>query len=138
MTKYSDYIKDRIEKDKEWFFGEVHQETNKYFKFKHYISDDEVIVITNNIKHIKGNPVLVVDSNKAVYLKDWQIRKVRNFAEGVYGYAVKLNRNYFKPYTFRSDFEDMMFDEENTFDTMVQTAKQQDEVNMPIAQGWKD
>lgn len=135
MTKYSEYMKQRAAKDEEWFFGETHHTSNKYFTFKHYISDDEVIVITNNIKMVKGNWVLVVASNKAVYLKEWQIRSIRNYDMGIYGYAVKLNRKFFKPYTFRSNFEDIIIEEEETFDTMVQIAKEQDAVNMSIAQG---
>ena len=46
--------------------------------------DDEIIIITSNIKIIKDTPVLVVGNNKAVYLKDWLIREVRNYNLDIY------------------------------------------------------
>lgn len=129
---YSDYLKDRKQKDRDFFYGEGNTKnvSNKYFKFKHVLDDDNCIVVTNNIKFIKGNPVLVTGNNQAVYLKDWQLRSVYNYWEGIEGYAVKLNRKYFKPYTFRFDFDDMAFDKNNTFDDIMDVAREQDSVNM--------
>lgn len=69
MSKYSEYLKSLKAKHIEKFFGEVKQKSNKYFTFNHYVDEDNVIIITNNIKYIKSNPVLVVDNNKVVYLK---------------------------------------------------------------------
>lgn len=79
MNSYSDYLKERKLKDLKWFFGEdIKMISNKYFKFTHVIDIDNIILITNNIKIIKGNYVLPVDNNKGVYLKDWQVRPVHN------------------------------------------------------------
>lgn len=132
MSKYSEYIKSRKEKDLEFFFGEVTKKSNKYFEYNSIIDEDNIIIITNNIKTIKGNMVMIVDNNKAVYLKDWQVRRVHNFYNGVSAFAVKLNRKYFKPYTFRFDFEDMVFEQEETFDSLKECAAEQ---SYPIALG---
>ena len=135
MSKYSEYLKGLKAKHIEKFFGEVKQKSNKYFTFNHYVDDDNVIIVTNNIKYIKGNPVLVVDNNKVVYLKDWLVEPVRNYYNGIYAYATKINRKFFKVYTFKNDFEDMAFEKETTFDDLVEIAKEQDEKNMSIALG---
>lgn len=90
MSKLGDYIKQQKEKDIQKFFGEIKHTSNKYFTFNRIINDDEIIIVTSNIKIIKGTPVLVVGNNKAVYLKDWLIREVRNYNLDIYDYAVKL------------------------------------------------
>lgn len=126
MSGYSDYLKERKSKDLKYFLGEdIKMISNKYFKFTHVIDNDSIILITNNIKIIKGNYVLLVDNNKGVYLKDWQVRPVHNFYNSMSAYAVKLNREYFKPYTFKFNFEDMAFEEEQSFDCLLDIAKKQ-------------
>ena len=77
MSKYSEYLKARKENHIEFFFGKVNYVSNKYFNFNHIIDEDNIVVITNNIKFIKGSLVLVVANNKVVYLKDWQVESVR-------------------------------------------------------------
>lgn len=136
MGKLGDYIKQQKEKDIERFFGKVNHTSNKYFTFNRIINNDEIIIITSNIKIIKDTPVLVVGNNKAVYLKDWLIREVRNYNLDIYDYAVKLNRMYWKVYTFKSDFEDILIEKEATFDDLVEVAKEQNKKNIPIALGW--
>ena len=127
MSKYSELIKNAKDKDLEFFFGKVTKLSNRYFEYNSIIDEDNIIIITNNIKVIKGSYVLVVDNNKAVYLKDWQVKRVHNFYNNMSGYAVKLNRNYFKSYTFSFDFEDMAFDQEDTFDSLKELAATQTE-----------
>ena len=136
MSKLGDYIKQQKEKDIQKFFGEIKHTSNKYFTFNRIINDDEIIIVTSNIKIIKDTPVLVVGNNKAVYLKDWLIREVRNYNLDIYDYAVKLNRKYWKVYTFKSDFEDIFIEKEATFDDLVEVAKEQNKKNMPIALRW--
>lgn len=133
MSTYSDYLKGMKEKSIERFFGKVEHKSNKYFTFNHYINDDEAIIITSDVKYIKGNPVLIIANNKAVYLKDWLLMPVRNYDNNVYGYAVKINRKYFKPYTFKSEFEDIYIESEYTFDDLLNISKEQDKENMSIA-----
>ena len=89
------------------------------------VDNDNIIIITNNIKIIKGNYVLLVDNNKGVYLKEWQVKPVHNFYNGMSAYAVKLNRKYFKPYTFKC--EGMDFTQEDTFDSLMAVAETQTE-----------
>lgn len=132
MSKLSDYIKSVKENEKKRFFGECTNYSNNYFTFKHDIDNDNIIIVTNNIVFTDKAPVLVVGNNKAVYLKDWQLMPVRNYYEGIYGYAVKLNRNYFKVYTFSSNFENFSFDKEDTFDSLLEIAKQQNDVKIAI------
>lgn len=121
---------DMKNKDRDFFFGEGNWEavSNKYFNFKRYIDNDNIIILTNNIRFVKGNPVLLVDNNKAVYLKSWQIKPVESwFGEYMLATnAVKLNRNFFKVYTFKSDFDNMAFEQEDTFDSLIEDAKLQD------------
>lgn len=136
MSKLNEYIKDTKEKNLEYFFGDIHHTSNKYFTFNRVKSDDEIIIVTNNIHQIKDNLVLIVDNNKAVYLKDWQVRGIMNYYENLYAFAVKLNRKYFKTYTFKNDFDFVHFNSEDTFDSLLEVAKNQDEENMPVALGW--
>lgn len=125
MSNYLTFMAEKKEKDIEKFFGEVKHVSNKYFTFNHVIDDGCIILITNNIVEVKGTPVLVVGSNKAVYLKDWQIRKAHNYDDGFNGYAVKLNRKFFKVYTFRSNFEGFSFEKDESFDDLAEAAKSQ-------------
>lgn len=135
MSRLSDYMKANKERDERFFYGEsVKHTSNKYFTFDHVIDDDTIIFNTNNIRTIKGNPVLVVDHNKAVYLKDWQIRRVHNYDWGLNTYCVKLNRQYFKPYTFSFDFDDLSFDKEQTFDFLKNIVSTQN--GTELAAGW--
>ena len=133
MSTYSEYMKSVKENNLTRFFGEVEHKSNKYFTFNHYINDNEAIIITDNVKYIKGNPVLIIANNKAIYLKDWLVKPVHNYFNDIYAYAVKINRQYFKPYTFKSDFEDMCIETEYTFDDLLNVAKEQDAENMKIA-----
>lgn len=109
-----------------YFKGGYNYVSNKYFTFKHIIDDNNIIVCTNNVKFLKGNPVLIVDNDKGVYLKDWQIKRVVVYGADM-AYLVKLDRNYFKPYKFSFKFDDMYFEEEDTFDSLFKCAKEQDE-----------
>lgn len=128
----SEMFKKRKSKDIEFFFGDTEWRSNKYFKFDHVKDNDNIILVTNNIKAIKGNFVMIVDNDKAVYLKDWQVKPVHSFSEGMYGWAVKLNRKYFKPYTFKTSFDDYSFDKQDTFDSLLKTAKKQDKTYIAL------
>ena len=134
---FSDHVKEQKRKDMEFFYGKdnVKMKSNKYFEFKRVLDDDNCIVVTNNIKTIKGNPVMITGKNQAVYLKEWQLRPVHNFDNGINAHAVKINRKYFKPYTFKFDFEGFSFDKNQTFDDMMATAKKQETENMRFAEG---
>lgn len=131
---YGDYMKELAKKDHDFFFGEgnYRKVTNQYYRFKRVLSNDDIILVTNNVRMVKGSPVLVVDNNKAVYLKNWQIKPVSNWDEGIEGYAVKLSRRYFKPYTFQNPLGEYSFDKEDTFDDLLQVAKEQEEEDLPF------
>jgi hypothetical protein len=120
---------------KDRFFGEVKKVSNKYFTFDRIINEDEIIILTNNIKDIKNSPALIVGNNKAVFLKDWLVKRVHNWEEGMDFFAVKLNRKFFKVYTFQNPFEDYSFDQEDDFDSLYKVAQEQQEVNLKVAYG---
>ena len=120
-------IREKNSKDIERFFGEHTMTANQYFTFSNVQDEDNIIIITNNVKSIKGNPVLVVGNHEVVYLKDWNIVPVMNWEKGIDAWAVKLNRKYFKVYTFRTEFEDFYFKETETFDSLMEVAKEQQE-----------
>ena len=132
MSSYSEYIKSMKEKEINRFFGEVKRSSNKYFTFNHVLDEDNFIVVTANIKVIKGSYVLIVGKNQGVYLKDWQVVPVHNDHEGFNAYAVKLNRNFFKIYTFKSNFDDMTFTESDTFDSLKAIAEMQNDIAIAL------
>lgn len=139
MATFTELIKNAKQKDIDFFFGKgnTKEVSNKYFQYRHAIDNDNIIINTNNIKMIKGSPTLVVGRCSAVFLKDWQVRKAHNFDNGMNFDIVKLNRKFFKTYTFKSEFEDFAFDDGvvQTFDELSEIAKKQDEDNMKVALG---
>lgn len=139
MSSYGDWMKEKAHREDNRFFGEGNKvkKTNKYFSYRHVIDGDTVIINTNNVKEVKGNLVMVVGKNKAVYLKDWNVRPAHNYGDICEDfYLVKLQRQYFKPYTFKSPFGDFCFDADQDFDKMVEIARAQDEKNMLVANGF--
>lgn len=134
--RYKQWQIDRYKKDMDFFYGEGnwHKTSNQYYSIKHHLSDDEVIINTNDIKFIKGQPVLVVGQNQGVYLKEWQGRPAFAYMNGeLTGFhTLKLNRKYFKPYTFKFDFKGYEGVKPQSFDDMVQIAKEQDKAGLPI------
>ena len=136
QAKSKKHLDDKKERAITSFFGEHRKVSNKYFEFKRIIDKDNFIIVTKNVKIIKGNPVLLTDNNKGVYLKDFQIREISNYYEGINTYAVKLNRKYFKEYTFKNDFEDFSFSKRETFDSLKKAAKEQEKVNLSFKEGW--
>ncbi len=133
----SDFFKKKAAGEKEAFFGETKKVSNKYFEFKRVKDDNNIVLVTNNviINRNLNTILLVVGNNKAVYLKEWQVRQIRNYDLGVYGYAVKLNRNYYKTYTFKKEFDNYSIDKDQTFDDLLEVAKEQDKENMAVATG---
>lgn len=130
--RFVEWQKEKHKRELDRFFsGGIRKVSNQYYKFNNYIDDDNVIVVTRNIKLIKGNPVMLIGNNKAVYLKDWQLKPVSTWSEDYgteEGFAVKLNRNYYKPYTFKEHFHGYYFNDEdelNSFDDVVKLAREQ-------------
>lgn len=106
------------------FFGEVAKTTNKYMMFDQVRDKDNAIIMTNNIKIIKGNPVLVTGDHTAIYLKNGQYRLMVDNKNGVEAFAVKVNRNNFKEYTFRGAFDNAPA-KKDTFDSLWKKAVSQ-------------
>ena len=136
MTSLSAIFSSRHQQEMEKFFsGGFNKVSNQYFTFKRVLNNDEIIIVTNNVRRFKEDYVLWVDNNKVIYLKDWQIKPVKNYDLGDSSYAVKLNRKYFKPYTLRFESRDLMFNKEDTFDSLMEVAKQQEKKNIKWAIG---
>lgn len=121
---------------KDRFFNNVTPVSRKYFRYDSIIDNDNIIVRTNNIAVVKGNPVLVVDNDKAIYLKSWQVEPVKMNRGEINTYAVKLNRNFMRPYTFKSGFRDFSFKKQDTFESLKNLAKKQQKQNVSISRGW--
>lgn len=134
MSKYSEFLKGQKVKDLDFFFGKDNytMQSNQYLTYQSVLDDKDIIIRTNNIKFIKGNPVLVVDNDKVVYLKDWQLRESGNYNEGLDFYLVKINADYFKPYQFRFSFDDVEFEKEQTFEDLKNLANEQQEANLKV------
>ena len=141
LKRYLDWQKQRrINSFERFFSGGIGEPDGKYYSFNHYIDDDNAIIVTSNVttRLSDGKPLLVVGNNDAVFLQDWQIEPITLRSEGMHfdGFAVKLNRKYYKPYTFKRRFEGFMFDKGDemlAFDDVIKTAKQQDELNAEVA-----
>lgn len=115
------------------FFGDINQVTNKYFEIKSQNpSADEAIVFTDNVAFIKGNPVLITGNNKGVYLKEWNILQASLDFPDESGhnitntFAVKINKKYYKEYTFKSNFDGVSFDKDETFNSLKKLATEQE------------
>ena len=54
MSKYSEYIKSRKEKDLEFFFGEVTKKSNKYFEYNSVIDEDTLLSSPTTLKQLKA------------------------------------------------------------------------------------
>lgn len=129
----SNYFKDKAIKDLDFFFGKDNWEkiSNKYYTIDNSVIDDDNILLrtTNIVTYYKNNErktLLLVGANKAVYLKDWQLKAVQEYPAGN-SYFVKLNRKYFKIYTFKSNFKGFEFEFEHDcdFDDLKEEARSQ-------------
>lgn len=126
MGRYSMFAKEAQDKAKDRFFGGRRMTSSRYFTFEHVLDEDNIIVITDNVRMLRnGSIVLIVGNEHAVYLKEWQIYKVRTYTDDIDGWAVKLNREYFKPYRFNGRFAGVSFYQPDTFDNLKVTAKAQ-------------
>lgn len=130
----ADSLKTPERRKLEKFFGkDLKFTSNNYFTFRSFINRDTVIVLTNNVKYIHNNPVLIIAKNKGVYLKEWQLREVKNIKEGIQCYAVSLKREYFKSYEFNFEFNDIILTgQEEEFNYWCDLAKQQDKEPLPV------
>ena len=71
---------------------------------------------------------MVVGPNQAVYVnRNIAGLNIRNGEFSAYdNYAVKLNRQKYKTYTFRNGFDEFSLDKTYTFDDLLKIAKQQE------------
>lgn len=139
MSNCNDKLKSQKRKDMEFFFGkDIKMKGNNYFTFPR-IQGDTIIILTNNIKYFpkKESYVLVLGKKTGLWLKDWQIRPVANYQNGINAYAVKITKQYFNPYIFNENIFEAFFNEdtEDTFESLLEVAKAQEKENMPIRQG---
>lgn len=137
MNKVSQMIADRRESYLKYFFGEdVKLSGGKHdtlLDFTHVIDRDNIIIITNNIEIMKHQYILVIGDNKVVWLKDWQVQELKYWDVQLNTYAVKLNRQYFKPYELKFKLDKYCFNgREHTFDSLYELAVSQDNATQKI------
>ena len=126
MERYSGFMKETRDREKDYFFGDRRMVTSKYFTFEHVKDDDNIIVVTDAVKMLRnGSIILIVGNDQAVYLKEWQIWKVTGYYGGFDGWAVKLRREFYKPYRFNKPFPGVSFRKPDTFDNLKATARAQ-------------
>ena len=130
MSKLSELFRERKINNLKYFFGNdanISKDGEVIINYNHVIDNDNIIIQTNNIKYWinKDQWVLVVAKNKAVYLKEWQIREIKNWNKGIDSYAVKLNRKYFKIYNLSYEFGDISSELNDDFDSLLEIAKLQ-------------
>ena len=126
MGRYGGFTTEVRDQEKERFFGDRRFVTSKFFTFEHVLDDDNIIVVTDAVKMLRnGSIVLIVGNQEAVYLKEWQIWKVTGYYGEFDGWAVKLCRDYFKPYRFNKPFPGVFFRQPDTFDNLKATARGQ-------------
>lgn len=101
------------------FFGEITFISYKHFTFNHIISENEIIIITSNVKDVNGRYVFVF-GNETIHLDDWLVCEAHNQRIGLNFYAVKLHRGLFK---------------DDCFDRLLKLAKMQQRLNLEIALG---
>ena len=128
MKKISEFYKNVKKNAMDKYLGEGnYKATNKRFQIiNQVLNNDEIIVVTNNVQYWnnKDQYVLWVGEGRIVYLKPFQVVPVKNYEVLGDCYLVKLNRNYFKAYNCFVN-EELSFDKEDTFDSLLEVAKQQ-------------
>lgn len=133
----SDTLKTKERTQLERFFGhDLKMVSGNYFTFNRIKSEEEFILLTNDIKHIKGKPVLIIAPNKGVYLFPDQVKKVSNYQLGINTYAVVLKKKYFKPWTFKFEFSGYEESKEYSYEELLEIAKEQQRENIKIRVGW--
>lgn len=137
-----EYFKKQGEAVYNRFFGERQFKSNQYFKFNHVIDNDNIIVNTSNLKEIRGKNgepslIMLVGDDQAVYIKPWQVMPIYDYYSFGEGYAVKLNRTFFKPYKFKSKIaDDISFDGRvDTFDSLKKDAESQNDTPIRVDTG---
>lgn len=124
----------------DYFFNEsIRHISKKWFEFNRVADNDNITIITGNVVQLGNYRVLLVGEGRGVWLKDWQVKSGRCAIEGTqYGaiedcYAVKLNRKYFNVKDIKLANDDFYFEKEQGFNDLLQIAKDQDEVNIPVS-----
>lgn len=123
-----------------YFFNESIQPiSNKWFKFNRVADDDNITIITGNVICLGMYKVLLVGEGRGIWLKDWQVKSGRFAPTGsqydtqMDCYAVKLNRKFFNVKDIKLAGDNFYFEKENTFDDLLQIAKEQDQDNIPVS-----
>lgn len=95
------------------------------------VADGDIVVFTASVRLYKGSPVLVVGSNKVIFLRLSDIKKACESKDGeiiAEGFVVKMSKSSFdKVYSFRKDFDGFAFEKDDTFDSLSEVARQQEE-----------
>ena len=145
---YLTIAQERKQKKAKFFFGENYTQANKNeVRYPSVIDNDHIIYRTKDVRTVfcgdnTITSVLATGKNKAVYLKPWQVVKIKfrnpeDPEKKVYSFLVKLDRKYFKSYYFKSkdiynadekgNFRGMDEKVDMTFDELLNAALLQNE-----------
>ena len=112
--------------------------SKRSFTFKNIVNDDVVIYLTTNVRTIKDKHILVTGEHHGVFLKDWQFKKISNHQKGINCYAVKLYRDYFKPFSFGAISFEPATPKIEDFEDLIRQAKEQEKEHIDFREGWSD
>lgn len=143
MSTYSDYLKNKRKLRMLSFLGEGNYKeiNNQAILIKSVINRNSIILRTDRVLLIKEDEynmkyIMVVGKKQFIYLKPWQLRKVKAFSHEsrkyVPCYIVKLEREYYKPYYSKETFRDFVFDKTDTFDDLYELAEKQSKEKVQI------
>lgn len=95
------------------------------------IADTDKVVFTENVRLYKGKAVLVIGSNKVVFLNAGSFAKAECYTNDsnqehiADGFLVKLNKDA-KVYAFRHDFDGFCFEKDDTIEGLIALGKVQE------------
>lgn len=120
-------------KDSDFFGGEV-TDNGHIAEWRHFVSEDEVVIATRNVEYSEKYDSLImkVGPSRFVFVKPFNARAIkRDNARSDGEYAIRLSRKYWKAYDMRSPFADGAPDRNEDFDDYVSLAKEQDKAFEP-------
>lgn len=140
----------KLQKAQSFFGGNFTQSKGYSISYSPVIDSDNIIFLTGDVRRVLTSEdmvasVLAIGKNKGVYLKPWQIARVKvkgEHAQAKYLHLVKLNRNHFRGYYFRR--RDMLDKDErgffvgisdwkeSTFDDLYEAALLQQKENIQV------
>lgn len=120
-------------KDMDLYFGKEKWKKveRDMVEFHRILSDDTILLVTDKVKHFEKSEkyALMIANDKCIWLKSWQVKPCYNFWTEEKLYIVKLNKEYFTPYQFKSPINDVEIKGEDKWQDLWEEAKRQETEN---------